>query len=486
LLFKHAPTAPQPAGTPSLKHDLALEIAGRPWLVHVRARPELAKWVEARTPLQTWTVGGIASFLLFGLLHARRRVAAEQRSRRDRFLVDVNAVFDSAADEPAVLDQLAEVAVPRFADWCFLATSSEEGVPSHIAVASSDTEEARRVRDQLTRRSASSLLRARATPELVERRSSVALTSLGLPPEDIALARELGFVSMIRLPLAVRGKIGGTITFVTTDSRRRYGASDRATAEEVAERVAFKLENRRLLRSVQAANAERELILDSTAEGIYGVDTQGRATFVNPAAARMVGREIEEITGKQQHELLHHSHADGTPYSSDGCPIYASLRDGVTHRSEADVFWHKNGTSFPVEYASTPIFQGGKVTGTASHLMARPRDGRHPVAFANGRKLSHHPAKFSATARRKPLHGMTPLQKVGATAALSQMFSDRKLHPDDWHSHCYAPARPTFHGQNQLFALELHMMSVNRNFVKSGNTPVHTGNTPVRTGNTPV
>jgi len=98
-----------------------------------------------------------------------------------------------------------------------------------------------------------------------------------------------------------------------------------------------------------------ESILNSAGEGIYGVDLEGKITFINPAAQKMLGWKAEEIIGRVSHALTHHTRADGTPYPIDECPIYASYHDLEIHQSDHEVFWKKDGTSFPVEYISTPI-----------------------------------------------------------------------------------------------------------------------------------
>ena len=107
----------------------------------------------------------------------------------------------------------------------------------------------------------------------------------------------------------------------------------------------------------ELANLRRQnqLILNSVGEGIYGLDTQGNVTFVNPAAARIIGWEINDLIGKSMHLVLHHSKTDGSKYPREECPIYAAFKDGTVRRVENEVFWRKDGTSFPVEYISTPI-----------------------------------------------------------------------------------------------------------------------------------
>ena len=126
--------------------------------------------------------------------------------------------------------------------------------------------------------------------------------------------------------------------------------------EEIAERK----EAQEALKKLKLQN---ELILNSAGEGIYGLDSEGRTTFVNPAAAKMIGWESEELVGKPQHDILHHSKPDGTSYPREECPIYAAFKDGNIHHVDNEVFWRKDGTSFPVEYMSTPIWEDGKLVG---------------------------------------------------------------------------------------------------------------------------
>jgi len=108
---------------------------------------------------------------------------------------------------------------------------------------------------------------------------------------------------------------------------------------------------------------QNELILSSAAEGILGLDLQGRHTFVNPAAARMLGYEVEELLGRPSHSTWHHTKPDGSPYPAEECQIYTTYRNGVVHHVSTEVFWTKGGAGFPVEYVSTPIHEQGRVAG---------------------------------------------------------------------------------------------------------------------------
>jgi PAS domain S-box-containing protein len=129
-----------------------------------------------------------------------------------------------------------------------------------------------------------------------------------------------------------------------------------ALNREIAERTQAEEEVRGLQKRLH-------LILDSAGEGILGLDNQGRVMFINRAASLMLGREPEELIGNGHHQLIHHTRPDGSPHPMEECPIYMAYKDGLVHYRSDDVFWGKNGTSFPVEYVSTPIRDRGMLTG---------------------------------------------------------------------------------------------------------------------------
>ena len=98
-----------------------------------------------------------------------------------------------------------------------------------------------------------------------------------------------------------------------------------------------------------------DLILNAAGEGIFGLDLEGVHTFVNPAAARMLRYTVEELLGRNSHATWHHTKPDGRPYPKEDCPIYGAYSDGQVHHGDDELFWRKDGTSFPAEYTSTPI-----------------------------------------------------------------------------------------------------------------------------------
>jgi two-component system, OmpR family, sensor histidine kinase VicK len=99
---------------------------------------------------------------------------------------------------------------------------------------------------------------------------------------------------------------------------------------------------------------QSDSILESVGDGIYGIDLEGKVTFVNSAAAQMLGYKQDEMLGRNMHDLIHHTRADGTPYDDADSPIRKSLNNFDTVRISDEVFWRKDGSSFPVEYVARP------------------------------------------------------------------------------------------------------------------------------------
>ena len=108
-------------------------------------------------------------------------------------------------------------------------------------------------------------------------------------------------------------------------------------------------------------------LLDSAAEGLYGVDTQGRCTFINRSALAMLGYEKEsDLLGREMHALIHHSHPDGRPRRSDESRIAQSYRERRELHTSDEVFWRRDGSSFPVDYWSHPMLKDGELHGSVA------------------------------------------------------------------------------------------------------------------------
>jgi len=191
--------------------------------------------------------------------------------------------------------------------------------------------------------------------------------SEGLTEEERARFRGVcirsGFSTVAVVPLRYREKILGAI-HLADEKEGRLSAKATELIESMAPIIGEAIRRFSAEEDIERLKRRNEMILNSAGEGIYGLDLEGKTTFVNPAAAKLVGYEPAELIGKLQHAVIHHTHPDGTPYPREKCPIYAAFRDGSVHHVDDEVFWRKEGTSFPVEYTSTPIRnERGELTG---------------------------------------------------------------------------------------------------------------------------
>ncbi len=106
------------------------------------------------------------------------------------------------------------------------------------------------------------------------------------------------------------------------------------------------------------------LLLESTADGIYGTDVNGLTTFINPAAAKMTGWTAEELLGKPHLAFVHPLQPEGTPSPPEPFAAVGALQLGAVRRGEDAILWRKDGSSFPVAYTGTSILRHGKSLGT--------------------------------------------------------------------------------------------------------------------------
>jgi two-component system sensor histidine kinase/response regulator len=141
------------------------------------------------------------------------------------------------------------------------------------------------------------------------------------------------------------------------DLERRVDERTRELEQEVADR-------QRAQDALGDSEERIRLLLDSTAEAIYGIVLQGNCTFCNVACLRLLGyRDASELLGRNTHELMHHTRADGTPYPIDQCSIYQAFKRGEGNHVDDEVLWRAEGSSFPAEYWAYPIRRGGEAFG---------------------------------------------------------------------------------------------------------------------------
>jgi len=175
--------------------------------------------------------------------------------------------------------------------------------------------------------------------------------------------------------------------------------------------------------ALHLATRQRELILESVGDGIYGIDLVGRLTFINQAAARALGYNPEELTGRDVHEVIYHSHADGTPYSKGSSPILQAMHRCEAIRMRDEVFWRQGGTSFPVDYSASPLLEDGRISGMV-------------VAFqdiSERRRLERMKDEFLSTVGhelRTPLTSLRASLGLISSGSLDNLPEKRKLMVD--------------------------------------------------------
>ena len=206
-----------------------------------------------------------------------------------------------------------------------------------------------------------------------KQKRTIAIYDANLDPRVSTRMRDMFNVhSALASPIMNKGKITGVIMCITQHGYHEYTPQEIILLEGLARESSMTLNTWQLYQEkiqAQKTGLEKEdqlrLLMNSTEEAIYGVDTQGICTFVNPACVRMLGYDDEsELVGTNLHDLIHHTLPDGTPYPKEICRVRLATLAGTSGHADDEVHWRKDGTSFPVEYWSHPIFRDGNIVGT--------------------------------------------------------------------------------------------------------------------------
>ncbi len=243
---------------------------------------------------------------------------------------------------------------------------------------------------------------------------------------------------------------------------------------------------------IEAAET-RDHILNAAGDAIYGIGMDGTATFVNKAAVDLLGWRLEDIVGTGVHEVHHHSHADGTPYPREDCPIYATIRDGQVHRVDNEVFWTADGRAVPVEYMSTPIVVDGSIKGAVvvfrsiEDRIAAERQREESVAEIQRLRLMHETLLNAAG------EGIYGLDRTGEATFINKAAVDllgweqkdvvgRSIH--EVHHHSHADGRPYPRDECPIYAAirdgEVHRVDSEVFWRRSGDAlPVEYTSTPI-------
>ncbi|MCI0508394.1 MAG: PAS domain S-box protein [Gammaproteobacteria bacterium] len=119
----------------------------------------------------------------------------------------------------------------------------------------------------------------------------------------------------------------------------------------------------------QKSDSEARLrsLLESVGEGVFGVDLEGKCTFINPAGLRLLGyKSVSELVGKNMHAIIHHTRIDGSACPDTDCRVYGAYRLGKSFYVDDEILWRADGASFEVEYRSNPVYRDGRINGSVA------------------------------------------------------------------------------------------------------------------------
>ena len=173
--------------------------------------------------------------------------------------------------------------------------------------------------------------------------------------------RRVGIVAYAAQPLMLEDRVEGVV--MVCASRPLKDAVMQALGS-IAGSLGLFVGRRRAQAALTESEERVRLLLDSTAEAIYGIDLNGDCIFANQTSVRLLGyQKQEDLLGRNMHRLAHHSYSDGRPHLASECQVFQALRRGEPSHTEDDVFWRSDGTSFPVEYWSYPVRKDGEIVG---------------------------------------------------------------------------------------------------------------------------
>ena len=172
--------------------------------------------------------------------------------------------------------------------------------------------------------------------------------------------------------------------------------------------------------ALMATEARSSHLLQSSADGLFGVDPKGRISFINSAACKMLGVTAEEVVGRLAHPLFHHSRPDGSPYPIEECPAHQAMISGNEVRVDHEVYWHADGHPIPVMYATHPMLKDGVNIGSVISFIdiseQRAAALAREQAVIAAENLARLRSEFVANMSheiRTPLHGVLGFAQIG-------------------------------------------------------------------------
>ncbi|OWA34632.1 hypothetical protein B9G55_15540 [Saccharibacillus sp. O16] len=190
---------------------------------------------------------------------------------------------------------------------------------------------------------------------------------------------------------------------------------------------------KRQMQRSQELTEQYTSILGAVSEGIYEINREGRSVFINQAGARMLGYQVEEFHDVYNHDLIHHSHSDGSPYPIEDCPIHKSMREGIARAVSGEVFWRKDGSSLLVDYRVNPLFENGEPAGAVivfKDVTSEDEIARQKKETQRGLSARAELLHLMSHEIRTPLNGVLGMAEILRDGQLSeeqQIYMDELL-----------------------------------------------------------
>jgi PAS domain S-box-containing protein len=302
----------------------------------------------------------------------RAQLYETERTARERmtFLAEAGAMLVSSLDYDTTLKHIARFAVPRIADWCSLDVIDDSGELQQLIVTHTDEEKEElvtrwreyRMKQSGDREAVMGMIQSRKTlvyphitPEMIENSEA--------DEESKAILRQLNLRAAMYVPMYVRGRSLGLLSFGSSDSGRTFTDEDVRLAEELGRRASVAIENARHYREAQSQRERLSVTLSSIGDAVIATDAKGRISFINAVAESVTGWKADDVNGKPLAEVFNIiSEATRKPVQS---PYEKVIETGaIVGLANHTILITRDGREVPVDDSGAPIHdENGQIIG---------------------------------------------------------------------------------------------------------------------------
>ncbi len=284
-----------------------------------------------------------------------------QAERRLRLLTEASTLLASSLDYQTTLRSLAQLVVPSVADWCTVHVVNAAGVAEQVVVAHKDPAKVawaadiqhRYPNDPNARTGLYQVIRS-GQAEFYPRITDAMLVAATQDPALLGILREIGYTSVMVVPLKVRERVLGALQLVSTESRREFTADDLALAEELALRAAIAVDNARLYGAMREQRERLQVTLTSIGDAVIATDDLGRVTFMNAVAQDLTGWTQTEAIDRPLEVVFHIINA--TSRETVESPVKKVIREGsIVGLANHTLLIAQDGTETPIDDSGAPI-----------------------------------------------------------------------------------------------------------------------------------